>query len=200
MLAYDIWKRVADVSVSAVALVLLLPLFALAAALIKIDSRGPAFFVQDRVGRHGRVFGIYKFRTMNAEAGIAKPNFTRSDLSQISFQPKDDPRITRVGRFLRRGFDELPGLANVLRGDMSLVGPRPDVPEVVSLYDSRETRRLSVKPGITSLAIVRGRGDLTIQETIELDLEYVERRSALLDLKIMVQTLWVVLVTGKGAR
>lgn len=200
MLAHEAWKRVLDVLVSAVALVVLSPFFAVAAALIKADSSGPALFVQDRVGRDGKVFGIYKFRTMICQAENAKPTFSRGDLSQTSFQQKDDPRITRVGRILRRGFDELPGLANVLRGDMSLVGPRPDVPEIVRLYDSRESKRLSVKPGITSLAIVRGRGDLTIQETIELDLEYVERRSALLDLKILVQTLWVVLVTGRGAR
>lgn len=200
MLVYDTWKRAVDLSVSAVALFILAPLFAIATVLIRVDSKGPALFVQDRVGRDGKVFGIYKFRTMISEAENLKPTFTKSDLSQSSFQQRNDPRITRVGRFLRRGFDELPGLVNVLKGDMSLVGPRPEIPEIVRLYDSIELNRLSVKPGITSLAIVRGRGDLTIRETIELDVEYVQRRSPALDLRIMLQTLWVVLVTGKGAR
>ncbi|MFA5400926.1 MAG: sugar transferase [Dehalococcoidia bacterium] len=193
-------KRALDIIVSLMGLILLSPFFLVVALLIRLDSPGPAIFSQTRVGRNGKPFPLYKFRSMIQDADMLRKPLSKVELSAVSFQQKDDPRITRLGRFLRRGFDELPGLLNVLRGDMSLVGPRPEVPDVVNLYSEREKIRLKVKPGITGLAIIKGRGDLTVQETLDWDIYYVEHRCFTMDLKILFATLWVVLVTGKGAR
>ena len=193
-------KRALDIAVSLIGLILLSPFFLIVALLIKLDSSGPVMFLQTRVGKGGRLFFIYKFRTMISEADLLRRPILKEELSSASFQQKDDPRITRMGRFLRRGFDELPGLLNVLKGEMSLVGPRPEVPDIVHLYSDREKIRLNVKPGITSMAIIKGRGDLTIQETLDWDIYYVEHHSFWLDLKILFATLWVVLITAKGAR
>jgi len=193
-------KRALDITVSLIGLVLLSPFFLIIALLIKLDSSGPIMFLQTRVGKDGKLFSIYKFRTMISEADMLRRPISKSELSSSSFQKKHDPRITRIGKFLRRGFDELPGLLNVLKGDMSLVGPRPEVPDVVQLYSEREKSRLKVKPGITGMAIIKGRGDLTIQQTLDWDIYYIEHCSFRLDLKILFATLWVVLVTGRGAR
>ena len=193
-------KRIVDTVIASVGIVLVGPFFSIVALLIKLDSRGPAFFLQERVGKNGKLFRVYKLRTMISKAEDFSPSYNREDLSSMSFQQKDDPRITRMGKFLRRGFDELPELVNVLKGEMSLVGPRPEVSEIVQLYNEREKKRLQVKPGITCTSIICGRGDLTIQETIDYDLEYIQNQSFLLDAKILVQTSWVVLVTGRGAR
>ncbi|MFA5078479.1 MAG: sugar transferase [Dehalococcoidia bacterium] len=193
-------KRALDIVVSLAGLILLSPFFMVVALLIRLDSPGPAIFSQIRVGKDGKLFSIYKFRTMISEADTVRKLISREDMDLISFQQENDPRITKLGRFLRRGFDELPGLLNVLKGDMSLVGPRPEVPYMVELYSEKERKRLKVKPGLTGLAIVKGRGDLTIQETLEWDIYYVENRSFAIDIKILFATLWVVLVTGKGAR
>jgi len=193
-------KRLLDITLSLLGLILLSPFFLVVALLIKLDSSGPVMFLQTRVGKGGKPFSIYKFRTMISEADVLRRPISKAELSSSSFQQKDDPRITRMGRFLRRGFDELPGLLNVLKGEMSLVGPRPEVPDIVHLYSDREKIRLNVKPGITSMAIIKGRGDLTIQETLAWDIYYVEHYSFWLDLKILFATLWVVLITGKGAR
>jgi len=193
-------KRALDMIVSLMGLILLSPFFLIIALLIRLDSPGPVMFWQTRVGKDGKQFSLYKFRTMIQDADMLRKPLSKGELSAVSFQQKDDPRITRLGRFLRRGFDELPGLLNVLKGDMSLVGPRPEVPDVVSLYSDREKIRLKVKPGITGLAIVKGRGDLTVRQTLDYDIYYVEHNSFGLDVKILMATLWVVLVTGKGAR
>ncbi|MFA5065940.1 MAG: sugar transferase [Dehalococcoidia bacterium] len=193
-------KRTLDIIVSLIGLILFSPFFLVVALLIRLDSSGPAIFAQKRVGKDGKLFSIYKFRTMISEADMLRRPILKEELSSTSFQQENDPRITRMGRFLRRGFDELPGLFNVLKGDMSLVGPRPEVPDIVNLYSDREKIRLNVKPGITSMAIIKGRGDLTIQETLDWDIYYVEHCSFWLDIKILFTTLWVVLVTGKGAR
>lgn len=179
-------KRGTDVVASGVALLVLALPFAAIALAIKLDDRGPVFFRQERVGKGGRPFRVWKLRTMaaNAESTGARYGFT-----------KDDPRITRVGRFLREtGIDELPQLLNVLAGDMSLVGPRPALPYQVAMYTEEQRRRLSVRPGITGLALVRGRNELPWSKRIEYDLEYVSRLSLLLDLRILVKTLRVVLL------
>jgi exopolysaccharide biosynthesis polyprenyl glycosylphosphotransferase len=178
-------KRLIDFWGSLFGLMLLSPLFLVVAVAIKLDSPGPVFFRQERSGKDGRVFNIFKFRTMvvNAEkmgAGV--------------FVEKEDSRITRVGKLLRdTSLDELPQLINVLRGEMSLVGPRPTLPYQVERYDERQKRRLLVRPGITGWAQVRGRNSLTWPEKIDLDLWYIENQSLWLDLKILWQTIFAVL-------
>ena len=183
-------KRIVDVLVSGIALLILaFPLAAVALA-IKLDSKGPVFFRQERVGKGGRVFRVWKFRTMIVDAVSKGLGVTVAH---------DDERITRVGRILRgSGIDELPQILNVLVGEMSLVGPRPTLTYQVERYGPFQKRRLEVRPGITSLAVVSGRNALSWNERIELDVWYIDHWSFLLDLKIMLRTLWCVLVTREG--
>lgn len=192
-------KRLFDFFMASILTIITLPVFLIIAFGIRLDSPGPAIFRQRRIGYKGRPFTIYKFRTMklNAEAHQKYPE--KKDLEQFVFQSEDDPRVTRVGRFLRRtSLDELPQLLNVLKGDMSLVGPRPEVPEIVALYDEEQAKRLDAVPGITGLAQISGRSELTVGETIEYDLEYVRSRSFWFDLQILFKTVLVVF-SGKTA-
>ena len=183
-------KRILDVVIAALALVALAPVLALIAVAIKLEDGGPVFFRQTRSGLHGRPFRIVKFRTMvpDAEARL----FDLADLNEISghaFKVADDPRITRVGRVLRRtSLDELPQFWNALRGEMSIVGPRPPLPSEVADYDLWHRRRLSMKPGITGLWQVSARLEAEFDRWVELDLNYIDRWSLWLDLKIMVRT------------
>jgi lipopolysaccharide/colanic/teichoic acid biosynthesis glycosyltransferase len=178
-----------DAALAAVLLVLTAPLLALAAVAIKVESRGPVFYRQRRVGRGGEPFDLWKLRTM-------VPGAERMGAG-IYVEP-GDPRITRAGRLLRRfSLDELPNLVNVLRGEMAIVGPRPTVQEQVDRYTERQRRRLEVKPGITGWAQINGRTSLPWPERIELDVWYVEHRSLLLDLRILAKTVWL-LATGHG--
>ncbi len=196
-------KRIFDLIVSLVGLLALAPVFGAIALAVKIDSRGPVFFRQQRVGVGGRLFSIYKFRTMVADAEERKDRFEH--LNQYKdgkfFKIKNDPRITRVGHFLRRtSLDELPQLINVARGEMSLVGPRPPVPEEVADYEERHLQRLSVTPGITGLWQINGRSDvLDFEEVVRLDLEYIKTWSLWKDLAILVKTLPAVF-QANGAR
>lgn len=193
-------KRATDIAVATLALIpvaILTPFIALA---IRMDSSGPVFFHQTRIGRDGREFGMVKFRTMrvNAEAELATLQ-QQNEGSGLLFKMKSDPRITRVGAILRKySLDELPQFWNVLRGDMSVVGPRPPLPREVREYDGKVYRRLFIKPGITGLWQVSGRSDLSWEESVRLDLRYVENWSVMSDLMIMWRTAKV-MVAPRGA-
>ncbi len=193
-------KEVFDRTVAAVLLALLLPVLLALALAVRLSSRGPALFRQERVGRGGRTFSLYKFRTMHEDAEqrlaeLAADNETDGRL----FKMRQDPRITRLGRPLRRySLDELPQLVNVLLGQMSLVGPRPPLPEEVAGYARAERRRLLVKPGMTGLWQVSGRSDLSWADTVRLDVQYVETWSLALDLALLARTVGTVL-RGRGA-
>ena len=182
-------SRGLDLLVASLALALAAPLLALAAILIKLESRGPVFYRQRRVGRGGEPFELWKLRTMVPGA---------ESMGAGIYVVEGDPRITRTGRVLRRfSLDELPNLINVLRGEMAIVGPRPTVQEQVDRYTDRQRRRLEVKPGITGWAQVNGRTSLPWPERIELDVWYVEHRSLRLDLRILARTIRM-LATGHG--
>ena len=193
-------KRACDVVLSALVLVVLSPLMLLIALAVKLDSRGPALFKQLRAGRRGRPFRILKFRTMcqDAEERISEV-VSLENLSEPMFKVRDDPRVTRVGRFLRRtSLDELPQLINVLRGEMSLVGPRPEEVWLVERYGETERFRLEMRPGLTGPMQVHGRGELNFQERMAVEREYVENYSLRKDLKILLRTA-VTMLRPKGA-
>ncbi len=182
-------KRIIDVVMSGIGLIILLPIFGIIGIFIRLDSKGPVFFVQERVGKDRKIFKAYKLRTMvdNAEKiGLGY---------EIA---KNDSRITRVGKYLRWGIDELPQLINVFKGEISLVGPRPALPHQVDKYSKREKRRLEVKPGITGWALINGRNKLSWPERIKLDIWYIDHWSLWLDLKILFKTVWVVIFTREG--
>jgi lipopolysaccharide/colanic/teichoic acid biosynthesis glycosyltransferase len=182
-------SRALDVVLAAVLLLVSAPLLAVAALAIRLESRGPVFYRQRRVGRHGRPFELWKLRTMVPGA---------ESMGAGIYVVEGDPRITRVGRMLRRfSLDELPNLLNVLQGDMAMVGPRPTVQEQVERYTERQRRRLDVKPGITGWAQINGRTSLPWPARIELDVWYVEHRSLRLDLRILARTARM-LASGQG--
>jgi exopolysaccharide biosynthesis polyprenyl glycosylphosphotransferase len=198
--AKHILKRALDIVVSAIALVPIILITPILALLIKLDSPGPVFFFPERVGRDGKPFQIVKFRSMHADAEQRLAALKAvNEGSGLLFKMKNDPRITRVGRVLRKlSFDELPQFWNVLAGEMSVVGPRPPLPSEVSDYDGTVSRRLYIKPGITGLWQVSGRSDLDWDESIRLDLRYVENWSVITDLQIMWRTARV-MIAPKGA-
>ena len=184
---YLILKRIFDVIASGVGLIILLPIFAVIGIFIKLDSKGPVFFIQKRAGKDGKMFKAYKLRTMVDNAEKMSKGLR-----------KDDPRITRIGKYLRWGIDELPQLINVFKGDMSLIGPRPTLIEQVSRYSKEHRRRLEMKPGITGWALVNGRNILSWPERIKLDIWYIDHWSLWLDFKILIKTIWVVIFTREG--
>ena len=193
-------KMAADIAVAAPGLIILIPLFLLISILIKATSKGPAMFLQKRVGLNGRKFILYKFRTMYEGAHEKLSELTSLNIMKGPvFKMKDDPRVTPVGRFLRKfSLDELPQLFNVLLGHMSLVGPRPPLPKEVGRYEPWQRRRLSMRPGITCLWQISGRSKIDFDEWMKLDLEYIDNWSLWLDFKILVKTIPVVLF-GVGA-
>ena len=194
--AYLRIKRVMDLTLSIAALPIALPILLLAGIAIRLDTPGPAIFLQERIGQHGRHFTLYKLRTMVADAEELKASVL--DSHTIHFKTLDDPRITSVGRFLRKtSLDELPQLFNVLRGEMSLVGPRPTSVNLAT-YEPWHERRLEVPPGVTGLWQVRGRNAMTFDERVELDLEYIDHLSFANDIKLLGMTVLVV-IKGKGA-
>jgi len=194
-------KRVFDIVFSLLAMILLSPLLLLVAILIKATSRGPVFFVQIRVGRFGRHFPFYKFRSMYVDAEKRKAELMAQNQSAdgVIFKMKNDPRITPIGRIIRRtSIDELPQFMNVFFGDMSLVGPRPPVPSEVKQYSLEDRKRLMVKPGLTCLWQVSGRSDIPFKQQVSLDKEYIRSQSFWKDILILLRTVPAIL-SGKGA-
>jgi len=207
-------KRGIDIVGALVGLLLFGPLMLIIAIAIKLDSPGPVFFVQKAIGKDGEPFDMIKFRSMyhgadNTEHRRFTEAFVRGEEMGRTIDPRtgqpiykivNDPRITRVGRFLRRtGLDEAPQFFNVLKGDMSLVGPRPPLPYEYSLYDDWAKQRLAVRPGITGLYQIRKRSRANFREMVETDLEYIENMSLWLDLKLLLLTIPVITIMGKGA-
>jgi lipopolysaccharide/colanic/teichoic acid biosynthesis glycosyltransferase len=189
-----------DLVLSATALVVLSPLLAALAVAVVADSRGPAVFRQYRVGKNGRQFLFYKFRSMVADAEKQRSRLvTLNEATGPLFKIRNDPRVTRIGRWMRKySLDELPQLWNVLVGDMSLVGPRPALPKEVEQYTDHQRRRLDVLPGITGLQQVSGRSDLAFEHSVELDLYYIETRTVGLYLKVLLLTFPAV-IKSRGA-
>lgn len=202
------WKRGLDLAVASTLLALTLPLWLVAALLVKVDSPGPILYVQPAVGRGGRVFRFYKFRTMTFGADKSEHRRYLRAFVRGETQPDDkartykmtaDRRLTRAGKLLRRlSLDELPQLLNVLKGDMSVVGPRPPLPYEYELYDEWAKQRLAVRPGITGLYQITGRSRVPFRRMVEIDLDYIERRSLWLDLSIILWTP-AAMVLGRGA-
>ena len=193
-------RRALDFLFSSVALLLLLFPFALIALLIRLDSPGPVLFIQRRVGKDGREFSVFKFRSMFTDAEQRLEILLgANERTGPVFKMREDPRVTRAGRLLRKSsFDELPQLLNILRGEMSLVGPRPALPREVALYSPEQRLRLSVTPGLTGLWQVSGRANLTFEQSMELDLEYIRRQSFGLNVVLLARTVPAVL-TAHGA-
>jgi len=194
-------KRLVDIMVSSLAILALSPLMIGVALAIKLESKGPIIFKQIRVGRNGRHFDFYKFRSMRPSAENEKKNIlSKNDSSDgVIFKMKKDPRITRVGRFIRKfSIDELPQLFNVLEGSMSLVGPRPPLPQEVKSYTLEDRKRLHIKPGITCIWQVSGRSDIPFKQQVKLDEQYIKSQGFWKDIMILLKTIPAV-ITGKGA-
>lgn len=195
-------KRLLDIIGAGFLLVALAPLFLLVAAVIKLHDRGPVLFWQNRVGRWGREFPFPKFRSMVVNAEALKTELLKSNdhgTNGVTFKMKNDPRVTWIGRIIRKtSIDELPQLWCVLKGDMSLVGPRPPVPREVAKYTLAERRRLDVIPGLTCIWQVSGRGEIPFEKQVELDVDYIESQSLWTDFRILLMTVPAV-VLGKGA-
>ena len=190
---YLIAKRITDIVCSLAGLIVLSPILLIIAIAIKMDSKGPIFFKQDRVGKDERIFSMYKFRSMVVNAEELKKSLEKeNEMSGPMFKIKKDPRITRVGRFIRKtSIDELPQLINVLKGNMSLVGPRPSLPKEVEAFEPWMKERLTVLPGLTCIWQVSGRNNIPFKEWMELDIKYVRERSYFLDLKLIFKTIFV---------
>ena len=194
-------KSLLDVIISLVMLLILSPILAITAILIYLNDPGPIFYVANRVGLNGAYFGFIKFRSMYVDADKMKDQLLEQNESKggVIFKMKNDPRVTPIGRFIRRfSIDELPQLINVLKGDMSLVGPRPPLPREVMEYTLEDRKRLHVKPGITCLWQIKGRSEIPFQEQVQLDLEYIRSQGLKNDLIILLKTIPAVL-SGRGA-
>lgn len=190
---YKFFKRTLDIICSLIGLIILSPIFLLVGILISIESKGPIFFKQVRVGLRGKEFNMYKFRSMVVNAEELKERLSKqNEMSGPMFKMKNDPRVTKVGRFIRKtSIDELPQLLNVLKGEMSLVGPRPSLPNEVKKFESWMLKRLEVKPGLTCYWQVSGRNSIGFEEWMKLDVKYVRKRGFFLDLKLIFKTFFV---------
>lgn len=190
---YEICKRTIDIIGAGLGLILLSPIIAVVACAVKVTSKGPVFFSQKRVGKNGELFEMYKFRSMVVNAEELKENLEeQNEMSGPMFKIKDDPRITKVGKFIRKtSIDELPQLWNVLKGDMSLVGPRPSLPKEVEQFDNWMFKRLSVRPGLTCYWQVSGRNNIDFEDWMKLDCRYVDERNLWIDIKLIFKTVFV---------
>jgi len=190
---YEASKRVLDFVAALLGLILLSPIFLIVSILIKLESEGEVIFSQTRIGLNGKEFKMYKFRSMVKNAEELKVKLAaQNEMSGPMFKMKDDPRVTKVGKFIRKtSIDELPQLINVLKGDMSLVGPRPSLPKEVEKFEPWMLQRLEVKPGLTCYWQVSGRNNIDFEDWMKLDLQYVEDRNFLLDLKLIFKTFFV---------
>ncbi|KLV25991.1 sugar transferase [Niallia circulans] len=192
--AYLLFKRVFDILCAIIGLLILSVLFFIIGFLIKLeDKQGSIFFKQTRIGKDGKPFEMYKFRSMVSNAEDLKASLMdKNEATGPVFKIKDDPRVTRVGKFIRKtSIDELPQLINVLKGEMSLVGPRPSLPQEVAAYSSYERQRLKIVPGITCYWQVGGRSNLSFSEWVELDLKYIRERNLFIDFKLIIKTFFV---------
>ena len=190
---YEVIKRLIDVICSFIGVVVLSPLFIIIAIIIKTTSKGPVFFSQKRVGKNGKEFDMYKFRSMVVNAEELKEKLAaQNEMSGPMFKMKDDPRVTKVGKFIRKtSIDELPQLWNVLKGDMSLVGPRPSLPKEVAQFEDWMHKRLEVKPGLTCYWQVSGRNNIDFEDWMKLDCKYVDERNTWVDIKLIFKTVGV---------
>ena len=197
---YRFTKRLFDILASLIGLVILSPVFLIVAIAIKIDDGGPIFYNQERIGKNGKEFKMYKFRSMkvNADQELEKL-IHKNEVDGAMFKMKDDPRITRVGKFIRKtSIDEFPQLLNVLFGQMSIVGPRPPLPREVKMYTDYDWQRLYVRPGCTGLWQVTVRNSVGFHEMVNIDLEYIQKRGFWLDIKIMFKTIKVIFVPNSA--
>ncbi|PFE52954.1 multidrug MFS transporter [Bacillus cereus] len=198
---YLFMKRLMDILGALCGLILLSPIFLIVALLIKLeDPKGPIFFKQNRVGKNEKEFGMYKFRSMVTDAEEKlKELLQHNEVSGAMFKMKDDPRVTKIGKFIRKtSIDELPQLLNVLKGEMSLVGPRPPLPREVKEYTSYDKQRLLVTPGCTGLWQVTERNSVGFKEMVELDLEYMNKRGIIYDIKIILKTIQIMIKSNGG--
>ena len=188
---YLFLKRTLDIILSSIALIIFLPIFLLLILIIRLDSKGPALFGHKRIGKNGKEISVYKFRSMVINAQEVLENFTPEQKAEFekNFKLENDPRITRVGNFLRKtSLDELPQLVNILKGDMSIVGPRPIVKAEINKYGEFANKLFSVTPGLTGHWQANGRSDTTYEERVQMDMFYIENRNLALDIKIIFQT------------
>ena len=190
---YEICKRGIDIIGAGSGLLLLSPVIAVVACAVKFTSKGPIFFSQKRVGKNGKLFEMYKFRSMVVNAEELKEKLVhQNEMSGPMFKMKDDPRVTKVGKFIRRtSLDEIPQLWNVLKGDMSLVGPRPSLPKEVKQFEKWMYKRLTIKPGLTCYWQVSGRNNIDFEDWMKLDINYVEDRNLWIDIKLIFKTVLV---------
>ena len=190
---YEISKRAIDIIGAGSGLLLLSPVIAIVACAVKFTSKGPIFFSQKRVGKNGKIFEMYKFRSMVVNAEELKEKLAhQNEMSGPMFKMKDDPRVTKIGKFIRKtSIDELPQLWNVLKGDMSLVGPRPSLPKEVAQFENWMYKRLTVKPGLTCYWQVSGRNNIDFEDWMKLDCRYVDERNLWIDIKLIFKTVLV---------
>jgi lipopolysaccharide/colanic/teichoic acid biosynthesis glycosyltransferase len=198
---YELMKRAMDIVCSLIGLIVLMPALILMGILIKLESKGTIIFSQNRVGKDGVVFKMYKFRSMvsNAEA-LKEKLVNKNERTGPMFKMRNDPRVTRIGKFIRRtSIDELPQLINILKGDMSIVGPRPSLPNEVEQFEEWMIKRLNVKPGLTCYWQVNGRDNIEFKEWMKLDVKYVNERNMVIDIKLVLKTFFVLLVDKSGS-